>query len=52
MTIAPHRYIPVCDISQGWWDLYYSFMTCCRGSSGISYWERTDSPLRWARRQP
>lgn len=39
LTRKPHRFIPTCDISQGWWDCYYSFMTCCRGPKGLDYWD-------------
>jgi hypothetical protein len=44
LSRKPHRFIPTCNINQGWWDLYYSFMTCCRGPAGLDYWA---TPQPW-----
>ena len=35
---APHRFIPTSG-GDTWWDLYYEFITCCRGPDGLAYYE-------------
>ena len=49
LSRKPHRYIPTCDITQTWWDCYYSFLTCCRGPSGLHYWA---TPQPWVYPEP